>query len=77
MPCGPCLKTSIIIFLCYFRILFRKRSQLERQALYSFILDKVLTRRKKQKKSIKNQRNKGLQVKTINDKFWEFRNQNI
>ena len=29
------------------------------------------------KKTIKNQRNKGLQLKTIDKKLWEYQNQNI
>jgi len=32
--------------------------------------------RKKQKKPIKDQRNEGLQPKTIDDKLWEYQNQN-
>ena len=47
----------------------------EDKHFFSFILDKVFAVNNKRNKSIKNQRNKGLQLKTINDKLWEYENQ--
>ena len=47
----------------------------EDKHFFSFILDEVLALNNKRDQL--KQRNKGLQLKTINDKLWEYQSQNI
>ena len=42
---------------------------------FSFISKSFL--HKRQKKPIKDQRNEGLKPKSINDKLWDYQNQNV